>query len=59
MGLLPHGGDGSRPPAPRLLAVLRPEAPEVRAGEQVRERLRGLLPHARRRDRLVDRGASR
>ena len=51
VGSLLHGRDGHRPDPPRLLALHRPRAPAVRAGQPVRARDARLLPAPRREDR--------
>ena len=48
LGSLLHGRDGHRPDPPRLLALHRPGAPPLRAGQQVRGRDARLLPAPRR-----------
>ena len=51
VGLLHDGGDGDGPAPPRLLALLRPEAPALQAREPLRGRVPAVLPGARRRGR--------
>ena len=58
LGLLHDGRDGYRPPAPRVLALLRPRSPRLRAGHRLRAGVPRLLPLPRLRDRLADRGAA-
>ena len=59
VGVPDDGRDGHRPPAPRLLAVLRPQASRLRARHEVRAGLPRLLQDGRRRDRRADRGPRR
>ena len=44
VGLPDAGRDGARPPAPRVLALLRPRPPRLRAGEPLRAGVPRLLP---------------
>ena len=57
LGLLHDGRDGYRPPAPRVLALLRPRPSRLRARHRLRAGVPRLLPLPRLRDRLADRGA--
>ena len=50
---------GPGPPAPRVLALLRPRPPRLRAGQPVRGGVPRLLPLPRRRGGRADRGPRR
>ena len=55
VGLLHDGRDGPGPAPARLLAVLGPASPEIRARESVRDRVPGLLPLPRLRGGIAHR----
>ncbi len=59
VGLLHGLRHRAGPAAPRVLAVLRPDAPALRARQQVRDRLPGVLPRARQGARVVRRADPR
>ena len=59
LGLLHAVRDRAGPPPPRVLAALGSEPSAVRAGEQVRDGVPGLLPVPRRRGRQAPRGPAR
>ena len=59
VGLPDAGRDGAGPPAPRLLALLRPRPPRLRARQPVRGGVPRLLPLSRRRGGGADRGPRR